>query len=1737
MGIETFRNGGPISDQKVTLDPHLEDPASFSVTTQMMQDAVQAQGVSVADGSNKEALFANPFKKTREEALVLDVKNQLTYLERTDASGTGWVQNPVLKDETKTFSEVVIAVHPNRNVWAFCVPTVPSGGSLLPPDLFILKKVGEKPDGTALCSWEQAPSDAIDGQLPAMKWLSVSYSPEGGPTVIGQPPTGYTCVAISPVAGDPSSNFPKNAARRWTFTQGPTFTGAGRIVGGGYYDSPLPEADGIYVYYVLNDKTLTRISFHASGPPFDNHEVSTSVAAFCGTWNVPRFPHRYPQTDVGYIYLDGQGTLVTGYFPPTSPQQKAEQTVKGLQFVTEGASAPRSWQDAAGRLHIFGITRESDPKGGGTLRVLHQSAWQSTGDAETYPVFPEWTSARLAGAPTGIADFSLMDRDSRLLAFDYTSSKASNSLLAVDNATVQIITRATTSDDPFRTVLTGSPSDPTYSEMTQHVVAYDFTGSKMQNHLLCYHPDATGPGQDKVRIYRKGEKDTFELVYKGADIAGLGIYDETMLMPFDYTGTGKNDHLLYCTPIWLAGHAYVLAYRDGAFQRVTDRLSTLGGFDLNKPFFMAGLDYNSKGSSTHLLAYRPGTGKVYVVTSDGKGGLTAVIHNDTGGIGGWDLALEQDRLVPFDYTGQGFNDHILTYRPAPGQQEWVLERMVPSNIYVPIVQGTSMAGYDFASPDDTVTPYDFYGTSGLPFLIAYRPGTGKVSVFGQRGGEMAPVYQAPPGPSTLVTVGLQANVASFLLDPQPDFKPSELIKLRDKSAAEAYCLNTQDINTSQWHMDKIRLPHATEPATYIVSHYVAVATLLSLAGHPLTGHNVTVSADSLVEVQIGDISYQVGPGRAITATTNAMGKVVLSIAARGLNPPVIHLNADGLEAGTAIDFAGPANDFLAGHGTLPSQRGPLTPTLLQNAKAPPNQIESVAPHADPPPPLVPNWDSLKERGLTPQVVVDHCSNAYAQAASTDKTVRLHLDGLEEPQAAYGYVIQLWDPDRPAFQAFRSRDELEAYKAYRNGHPAYGGWWDDAVSWASDVWEGIKSGAARVAEVIVAAVTEVAIWVGEAIVSLGEMIIDSVEQAVQAVEAVFQMVADAISRVIDWLKSLFDFHDIWETKTALQTGFVNEILPIIGATFGYVENLSASWFNSQVATVHKAFQNLKDKYGDARLGDFQNKVSPIPTSFAQTEDGKPVASGRATQAADLNTPQANWMLSKATAHGGSGQGLIGQRPDDDDYSTFMEFLFGSTDFLSFTGSLEKISDLVSGIFAPDSPESANQSALSDFLDILEKVIVEGLTAAGATFANLLAFAKKAGTSFELFLRTPLDLGFANSLYGWVQENAGGGDPPTVPTLGDVGFLVAAFFETTIHKLIMGVDSTPFPGGKFPSIPKPPYMLESAAVTDMDPDTDEDENLFLVRLQASTIACGVLQGLSTTVTDLINPMADIFEEGRSAEPVNWLEIINGFNCIVGAWNIAATAPPVLGTEWLEAEGAPLANWVIALFKWALDALGTVFAETWDKIGRSTLLKNAGKTVVKDLEKVHSIIEGSAATFAFGIGAIVAGEIAASRLPPEVPTQLKDIAYGQAAVAPFPLICQVARPIAHKWFPKNWQLAVWGMTSLIDGLSCAIGNLLIGIPATIELLNAPDFKGGTYTVKPSFTLDLTATGGSEGINKPLTWSLVNEVEGVTIDEKTGQLTGNLTVNRQYTVKVRVTDNYLPPLHSTADVVLNVK
>ncbi|MGW7433959.1 hypothetical protein ACWGIN_31015 [Streptomyces sp. NPDC054861] len=1740
MSIETFRSRS--NEPQMTSDVTPVIPGSFSVTSQMMQDAVRATGVSVGEGDhNQESLFSNPFKDGRDEALVINQGKALTYLERTDTSDTGWVQGTV--EGVPALAEVVAVAHPSGDIYAVCSP---DDGAAKPFSMQLVQE--EQEDGTLRCTWKKGAEFDIQSQN--ARCLCVTYSPDAGPSVLGASSTaGGSCFVLRP--GLPRM---REESVPWSLYPSRVVAPGTELVGGGFLPFfPATGQKNVYVFYFLGSQKLVRYE-ESAGQVQGPYSVYEFVDQFCGSYYVPNMEQASPQGDVGCAFFDADyGYLIAASY--MSPGHGLSLEATSIDDQIDLAAEARIWQDADGRLHLFANSPVSS-EGNWDLRVLHQASWEVVDRGPQQALTPQWTSAQVAGAPNGIGGYDLLRSQDRIIAFDFNGDGKEKQLLAYrpGNRTAWVVSRKRTPGG-FKKTFSTDKGLPGYdlSSLDDQVVAYDYKGTKSANYLLAYRP---GAGKFSILQKKEGVNEFISVV--AAETGGIGEPGDTYnlanradrIVPFDYRKSGANDCLLAYRPG--TGIAWVLTPQPGGtFHPEVRSQSGLGGFSLTDPDdIIVPLDFTGSGSNTHLLAYRPGKGKAYILSADGSGGFTADVASDSG-IGEYNLSRPNDRLLPFDYTGLGKNNHILAYRPgAPGQFDnqrvWILQPdKEAATRYTPLVkEAHGLGGYDFSSPDDLVTGYDYNGTGSMAYIAAYRPGTGKISVMGQRGGKMHPVYQVPPGPSTIVTVGLHHNPTAFQLDPYPDYRPSELIKMSGLTDAEAYCICTQDITTSEWQTDKVRVKPDDKAAPFIVSHYVADTTLLSTQGAAMAGHKVTVSAESLVEVQIEEVSYQVGPGRAVSVTTNRAGKLTITIAARGLNPPIVHLNADGLEGGTAIDFASQANSFLAGEGTLPSQRGTFSADLLEHAEATPNtgtnEAEQLA-----------DWKALKARGLTPDVVVDHCGNMYSRAAGSSQLkpggnqLMMTFGGQTGPQPVHGYVIQLWDEDRPAFQVFRNQEEVEAYKAYRGDHPAYGGWWDDFTSWSSDVWEGIKTGAQKIAEVIVTDVVEIAVLIGNAVVSLGEMIIDGIEAAVRAVEAVFQMIANAIMRVIEWLKSLFALDAIWDTKEALEQG-VRNTASMMTTSLTFVEKYTDGWIQEQKEQVTQTFKSLTDRYAGTRMGDFQNKVEPAPAS-----------SGASLERKDLSSPQGAWFANK-TLSAPSPTLTLKDMADPPMLAEFEELIKSFTGMTSLTkiiNSTKEIEKAIADFFTLDGDDQTGRSTFEALLNRLRDFILEVLDVVNDLIKALIKFAKAGAKSLGALLDYPLPLPIVDTLYQWVQRTAYPTRPTKPLTVGGFAFLIAGFFATTVHKLINGVDSRPFPGGTFPTIPGPPKDGEEQSAVSFT--TDPDFNQDMVGIQATGVPWAVLQALGVALTDLVEPILDeVFKVG--------VPVLIGINTSValinGYQSLVLGCPPILGSQWT---GLAIGGYALSAVNVFLDLVGGI-AGPWipTEWARSTLLKNAAMKFFSVGDE-DNITVGSSLQCAIGVVSVILQCVDLKNHPPTTRAST-GVAWVAASMSHLHNVGQIFRMIALNWpEPEDEKLkeimaarknGIYIGTTVADVIFVATGDMAIGVPPCIALDHAPRITNGGTSDAPkaipdgtagqqySQTVEVTAEGADVPINSPLNnWQLVDldpsRPSGLTIVQDTenaakANISGTPLATGDFTFRIQVWDSYSPPLCSYSKI-----
>ncbi len=227
---------------------------------------------------------------------------------------------------------------------------------------------------------------------------------------------------------------------------------------------------------------------------------------------------------------------------------------------------------------------------------------------------------------------------------------------------------------------------------------------------------------------------------------GIGTYDlksqYDQIVPFDYTGSGLQDHLLCYRPG--SGIVYILANVSGTFMPVYTTFSGIGGYDLmsNSDVLMP-FDYTGSGSADHLVAYRPGSGNISIFTNNG-GNFTPVFQS-TAGIGSYDLKSTNDQVFAYDYYGTGVADHLVFYRPGTGIVQ-IIEPTDTQGVFNTVFQSTTGIGtYDLKSPDDRMFAYDYTGMGTLNNIVAYRPGSGVIFILGSSYFNYSPVYASANG--------------------------------------------------------------------------------------------------------------------------------------------------------------------------------------------------------------------------------------------------------------------------------------------------------------------------------------------------------------------------------------------------------------------------------------------------------------------------------------------------------------------------------------------------------------------------------------------------------------------------------------------------------------------------------------------------------------------------------------------------------------------------------------------------------------------------------------------------------------------------------------------------------------------------------------------------------------------------------------------------------------------------------
>lgn len=984
-------------------------------------------------------------------------------------------------------------------------------------------------------------------------------------------------------------------------------------------------------------------------------------------------------------------------------------------------------------------------------------------------------------------------------------------------------------------------------------------------------------------------------------------------------------------------------------------------------------------------------------------------------------------------------------------------------------------------------------TPGLGFLTAsvWQDINGMMHVYGIDGDKTlkvlhqsswdvtgGPVWtkaEAPDGTTTTVCVGVHPMVVSFSVDPYPDYLPSELVKMEGVQAREQFCVCTQDINTTRWSTEKVRLPSGGEP--HMVTSYVSEVTLLDGTGRPLPEHQVTVTAESLVEVQSGGASYLVGPGHGAVLTTGPLGRITVSIDANSISPPVLHVDAVGMQKGAVIQPATDIHNYLAGTGALPSQNGTFSKDALKDAKA------------DGKPVVIPGKDDEEI-----EYVVHSTKEAFAQANGQQIKSFLYRGDGPAP-AIHGYAVGRGTDGKIRYQEFADAREALAHIESIRARADYGGIWEDFVDFASDIWEGIKNGVVEVFDTVITTVAKVFVYIGGKIIELVDFIIDTVEKAVHAVESVIRLVVEAIEKVINWLKALFNFGDIWDTKDAIYS-MIKQVPRLAERCCDHYRHIASDWFANQIGEVSRKLDALSAQYSDTRMADFGNKAPNLTSS-----------NGSAVGAGDVDSnPQANWLQTKmlsepAGAHLSAALDAI-ELPDEilnackDLWSVITGGQPGQSPLDHLVAAVTDFTEAIGALFDLSDPEAAGKLALAKLIQAAKEIAVAVLTFLDQAVQKVFGLIDALSAHLLAFLETELPLPAPlGTLWDWVHGLARPGKPTEPLTIGNFFALVAAFPVTVVSKLVMGVDNPPFPGGVAPVVPMP-----------------DEEGLLGANGLNATMCClanGAAALLTWTFYNGFDVATDWKSDSKTLNLAYWFSGLLAF---------VALCPPATYT------GKAWSTWWVYWFVWlAASGVGLVTILAGSKLsptGNDAAFKNYNGWV------------GGAVGFAFGGTALVSGVFANQ--------QENDggLNLGATITGCVSTLTAALLPLANYVDPENkfWvklgKSGLDGVCNLISGLISMI-SIFVAWGGRVSFNSDPiQCTPGSVNTPYTFTLPVT------GKNTPLTFTQTSGTlpAGIKLDPASGIVSGTTTASGPYTFGVQVTDGYYPGFTDTATANLTI-
>jgi hypothetical protein len=801
-------------------------------------------------------------------------------------------------------------------------------------------------------------------------------------------------------------------------------------------------------------------------------------------------------------------------------------------------------------------------------------------------------------------------------------------------------------------------------------------------------------------------------------------------------------------------------------------------------------------------------------------------------------------------------------------------------------------------------------------------------------------WNTASGPTWAPQIPLDGGFAAVFADSSSTTATS--IFAIDEEGAIWY--STQDLSTGIWSTTKAQMPGGVQ--SYNVSQYRTKVRVVDGNGNPPLGPlAIEVRSSTTSGVLVQGLWYPTSPTQAATITTDATGCATLSTIALGASTPALTLTATGLTTPAPINPAAPVQSYLGGTGTLNSGTSTERPTFGADT------LSSATVGGEPLAPAAaqnPNVASAAAQGIVHMFTVGQAGNSRLTA----------VDGSS------GFVLDLTDMSNPSFTILESHQDVLDIE---NGLVAVGSidsWWDEVKAFFQDVWAGIKNAAIAVTKWVVNTVDStisLVVQIGNEIHNIVGQLVSGIEQVADIVQSIFAAIGAEIENIVNWLKMMFDWGDIWDTKLALSSA--------ISGAFPYLAD-QITWFKGQV--VDKFFSNLEDEVTNSfntvsqRFSQGQT-LSGFLTTGAAAGVGASVGGTLLSDIESIvSSVQHNWLVEKIESYWGAGPAIQAVSALIQPMEDLGKAITNSADDF-----LKACDDFWNSFkVALSDPSQFSTLGVADFLNGVKELALAVLTFLDGIIGALLDVLAAAVASAGNILSIPFEIPLVSSIFDVIAAALG----ITIPTItvADLFALGLAIPVTLVYKLKNGASSEPFPGGTLPT----GQVVAAASTAGDSPAADGckyaavavtalwalfDTGLDAIPSGDAPNALGVIDIVAPTLIGVVTwpggiPFRTVTLDTKE-QKANFANWIVGWS-VVGV-DIAVMA--VTGVSW--AEGSILARYNDPAGKILLSAIGAInltsgiVASSYGAGGGSIAANILGPVpVLLQFLRLDSLVEGS-------------------------------------------------------------------------------------------------------------------------------------------------------------------------------------